>query len=801
MSDLTLDVRDAWRSLRAWGSSTVSAVVTLALGIGMTTAIFSVVNGVVLRPLPFPNEDRLVTLCEQYPSATPDWCSISPPNVEDIARRSRAIEAIGIGRQWSYHLDTPDGAESIESGLATPGLFGALGARARMGRLIADDDLIGKQSTVVVLTYETWQARFGGRADIVGQVVRLDGESVTVIGVLEPGFIVPRIGAVEIWRPLHIDPRDERNREWRGFISFARLRRGISYETARRELADIAVTLRVDHFAATANWDVTMISTRDLLIGGVRPMLYVFLGAVGLVLLIACANVANLLLARATTRSRELGVRAALGASPARIIRSSLVESFLLSVFGAAGGVLLAIGVTRAFKAFAPPGIPRVDVVTIDPRVLAFALILSVATTLVFGLVPALRSARVNLAQSLREGGRGSGLRRGRLSRGLVIGELALAVVLTASGGAVARSFLALVAWQPGFERDHVVTFTVFAPGATYSSRAAVVTLLKRAETEVAAIPGVTAVATASAGPLFGGRETWEMEVDAGGPSRRASVRWFDASPSYFATFGIPIVRGRALSEEDVIGGPLAGVVNETAARRLWPGADPIGKTLTFAIGAERMTYRVVGVAKDVPPLRPDEPVESQLYWSNRQIPRPFTYFILRTQVPPASIAQSIRDRVRSIDRDLEARSVTPMTEHMRRALRTPRFTMLIVAVFAASALLFAAVGVFGLLNYVTTQRTREFGIRLALGALPRQIVGEVLRGGLALAAVGLAFGLVASLAGARLVSAQLAGVRAVDPVALGASALVLLAVAAAASALPAWRASRVDPASTLASE
>jgi len=800
MSDLRLDLRDAWRALRASLPSTISAVATLALGIGMTTSIFSVVNGVVLRPLPFPHEDRLVTLCEQYPGATPDWCSISPPNVEDIAARSRAIEAIGIGREWPYHLDTPSGAQSIAGGLASPGLFRALGVKAELGRLIEAADLIGRESAVALLTHETWQTRFGGRPDIVGQVIRLDGQPVTVVGVIEPGFDLPRVGRQEIWRPLHINPRDERNRDWRGFVAFGRLREGVSIDAARRELADIANSLRADHFATTPNWGISMISTRDLVIGSARPMLYLFLGAVVAVLLIGCANVANLLLARSATRAREMGVRAALGAGPGRIVRALLVESFLLALAGGALGVALAAGATRAFKTLAPPGIPRVADVVIDGRVLLFALGLAVATTFVFGLVPALRSARTNLAQALREAGRGSGAGRGRLSAAIVVAELALAVVLVASGGLLTRSFVGLAEWRPGFEQDHLLTFSMFAPEASYAQAADVARLLGQVEREVGAIPGVTAVASASAGPLFGGRETWEMDV-GDGIAPRASVRWFDASPGYFATFGVPIVRGRALAETDVRGGPLVGVVNETLARRFWPNEDPLGKTLTFGVGSDRAVFRVVGVARDIPPIRSDEPIEPQLYWSNRQLPRPFSYFIVRSAVPPASLTSAIRARVKSIDRDLEARSITTMPEHVRRALTTPRFTMVLVTSFGLAALVFAAIGTYGLMSYVAARRTREIGIRLALGALPRQILGTMVGSGLTFAAAGIVLGIVATFAVGRLLRTQLVGVSAADPLTLAASALVLLVVAAAACAIPAWRASRVDPVSTLSAE
>ena len=403
MRDIRLDIRYALRALRAAPTSTLSALATLALGIAMSTSIFSVVRGVVLRPLPFPNDDRLITICEHYPGSTPDWCSIAPPTVEDIAARSRTIDAIGIARQWPYHIQTPNGAEGINGGLASPGLFRALGARVELGRLIEPEDMIGRPSTVAVLTHETWQTRFGGRRDILGQLIMLDKDAVTIVGVLEPGFEVPRIGTADLWRPLHIDPRDEQHREWRGFVSFGRLRPGVSLNEARAELAGLTGQVRAAHFATTAGWDLELTTTRDLVVGGVRSMLYLFLAAVLAVLLIGCANIANLMLARATARTREVALRAALGASPSRIVRSLLVESLMLSLAGGALGVALAVAATRVFKAVAPAGIPRVADVAIDGQVLLFALVISIATTLVFGVVPALRGARVDLKSALGE--------------------------------------------------------------------------------------------------------------------------------------------------------------------------------------------------------------------------------------------------------------------------------------------------------------------------------------------------------------------------------------------------------------
>lgn len=799
MRNLISDVRYALRSLFSRPAFSATAILTLALGIALTTTIFGVVDGIVLRPLAFPNANRLITICEQYPGATADWCSISPPDAQDIAARSKSIEAIGIGRSWPYHLATVDGAEGINGGIATPGLFAALGVRPQLGRLITSADLIGRESNVVMITDEFWRTRFGAAPDVVGRVITLDGAPVTIIAVLQPGFQVPPYSNVVIWRPLHIDPRDESHREWRGFVAYGRLRQGVDLRSARAELTGIADQLRREHFASTQHWGLQLESLQDLVVGNVRPVLLVFLGAVALVLLVACANVANLLLARASGRSAEIALRSALGASRWRIVRGLLVESFMLALCGAVIGVMAAEWGTVAFKALAPAGVPRIADVRVDGRVLAFALALSVATTLVFGLAPALRATRLELAQALREGGRSSSSRRSRFGQLLVVGELALALTLTFGSALLIRSFASLTAWNPGFERQHLLTFTLFAPTDGRKSQEYLPPLWKRIETDLASVPGVVGVGSASSGPLFGGREGDDVRFRNVVGEHRAPARWYDVSPGFFQTLGVPIVRGRSLDETDRVGTPDVALVNEALVRKFWPNEDPLGKRISLF--QDRLTVQVVGVVRDVAPVNPDQPPEPEIYWSNRQQPRGFTYFLVRSSVPPASIASLVRQRIRAIDRDLDPHSIRTMSELMDRELKTPRFQMLLLLTFGASALLLAAVGTYGLFAYMVARRRRELGIRIALGAGGRQIVGAVMRDGLILAAIGVAAGIAASVALSRVMRGMVAGITTLDPIALVGSALVLVAIALLACLGPARRAANVDPAVTLAAE
>jgi putative ABC transport system permease protein len=616
--------------------------------------------------------------------------------------------------------------------------------------------------------------------------------------VLPAGFALPQYPGIVLWRPLNIDPRDEKQRDWRGFVAYGRLAPGISIESARRELAGIAVQLHREHFSTTAYWGLTMTSLQDLVVGSVKPVLFVFLGAVFLVLLVACANVANLLLARAGTRAGEMALRSALGASRWRIVRGLLVESLMLALAGTALGLIFAIWGTSAFLAAAPPSIPRIADVRIDGRVLAVALALSILTTLLFGVAPALRAARTDLAQALRESGRGSA-RSGALGRLLVIMELAVALTLTVGAGLLARSFAARASWRPGFEREHLLTFTLFAPSEKFGEGAGIAALWYRIETELQSLPSVVAVGSASAGPLFGGEETDDVRFDGPAGPGRAPARWFDVSPGFFHALGVPIVRGRSLSESDRIESPRVALVNEALAQRLWPSDSPLGKRLSLFDG--RLTLEVVGVVRDVPPAVPDQPLQSQVYWSNRQEPRGFSYFIVRTTVPPASMASSIRERLRIIDRDLDAKSLQSMPQLMQRELRTPRFHTLLLLTFSAAALALAAIGTYGLFAYAVSRRTRELGIRIALGAQPRQILAAVMGDALKLAALGVIVGAGCALVLVRTMHGMIVGVSPFDPLSIAGSALLLLAVAAVASLGPARHASGVDPAVTLSAE
>ncbi len=797
MTGFISDFRLAWRVLVKRPGFTALAVITLGLGIGLTTTLFGVTDGIVLRPLPFAHPEQLVSLCERYPGAESSWCAISPPNLEDLATQVPAIAAAGIGRWWPFTLRDAQGAETLNGGLATPGLFRALGVRPVIGRLLQPGDLRPAGARVVVLSEGMWRSRFGG-ANVIGQSLVLDGNSYTIVGVLPDGLEMPQLSGAQLWTVPDFDPRDEQNRGWPGFVGYARLQARVSIQAARQQVASVAARIGQAHFSDREGWGLNVAPLRDLAVGGAKATALGFLGAVCLVLLIACVNVANLLLARGSERQRELAIRAALGAGRGRLVRELMTEAAVLSAAGAALGLALAYAGVRAFHALAPAGIPRAENVAIDARVLLFTLGVALATTVVFGLVPAMRSAGPSLERALREGGRGSS-RRGRLGSALVVSELALASLLAVSAGLLTRTYARMLRWDPGFEQSHVLTFNLFASTDHYKTSRAVGDLWVRVAQSLSAVPGVRAVGAASSGPVFGGRETDQASVGAGNAAHASAVVWSDVSPGYFGALGVPILRGRDLSDRDLPGGPPAALVNQTMARAFWPGQDPVGQR--FSMKETAQTFTVVGVVRDVPPLRPDEAVEPSVYWSDRQFPRWSTYFAVRTSTDPDAITGAVRAALRSVDPDLTPGNVHTLPELTARQRVRPRFALFVLGSVGALAMLLAAIGTYGLLAYLVAQRRREFGVRMALGASPAMLVRSVIGGGFRMAILGVAMGLASTLLLGRVLASLLPGASVSDPVALVGGAVSLLLVAVTASLVPAWRAARANPVEALRSE
>jgi putative ABC transport system permease protein len=781
-------IGQTWRRWSRAPGWTLAVVATLALGIGATTAIFSAFDAIVLRPLPFPGSERIVALCETAPRVE-GFCVASPPNVEDWARASRALDRFGVGRDWPFVLAAGGERTSVRGGIATGGLFELLGARAATGRLLADADLAPAANRVALLSWQLWTTRFGADPGVVGRAVEIDDRPVTVVGVLARESRLAGFESIELWMPLTATPDRVDNRAWRGFTALGRLAPGASLATARVEMRAIRERLATAHPAENGDWGLRLELLRQRLAGSLVATLRLLLAAVALLLAIAGVNVAHLLAAQAVRRESELALRAALGGGPGRLARQLLGESLALAAAGALGGVAIAAAATALLRPLLPPGIPRVEELGLDPRVLAFAVATTLAATLGFALPPAWRASRLEAGRALGSRRAGGPARR-RASDLLVVGEVALALVLLAGAALLGRGVARLTAWDPGLPLDRLSPIWLSASPGRHPRGAQAVALFERVAEEVGALPGVEAAALGSAGPLFGGVETAEVAA-AGAAGGAARARWFDVGPGYFAALGLPLVAGRDLGAGDDAGAPPVAVVNRALAARLWPGADPLGRRLEV----EGRLLEVVGVAADVPPLRADRPVEAEIYWPKRQSPRWGTWLIVRRAAGAGSLDQALAARIASVAPDLSVGAPQPLDEQFARTLVRPRFALALVAAFAAVAAALAALGTHGVLAFRVAGRTREIGIRLALGATPRRVEAEIVRAGFRLALAGVAIGLLAALAAGRLTAGALYAVPASDPAALAAAAALLLAVALVACWIPARRASRVDPA------
>jgi putative ABC transport system permease protein len=791
---LAADLRGAVRYFRRLPGFTLVVLLTLGVGIGATTTIFSLVHGVLLRPLSYPNPDRLVMVCETSPEMSTDSCAASPANWADWRRRSRVIETFGLGRNWPFGVRQEGRTRGVSGGIATPGLFETFGARPALGRLFDSRDIEPGTSRVAIVSHGFWQSWLGGSKDAVGGRLEIEGEVYEIVGVLPPDFTVPRLQNVELWIPLW--PERLPMRGWRGFLSFGRLASGATLTQAQAEMDAVRAGLAREFPETNAAWGVHVESLLDRTVRGVRPALLIFFAAVSLVLVIACANVANLFLARGASREREFAVRLALGASRRRLVQQLLLESFLLALCGGAIGVLGAYWAMDAFAALAPAWFPRLDAVHLDGGVLAFTMAVTTSASLFFGLAPALQAARVDLNRTLRDAGSAGGRGATRRAREiLVITEIALACLLLVGAGLLLRSFGRLLDWKPGFDRGNLAFVQVFASSGKYPTAGQRIDLFRRCVEEIRALPSVVAAGAGSALPLFGGDGAQEFFVEGRpepGAGQKPSVRWYDVDPDYFRTLRIPLERGRLITAADGPGAPRVAVINETMARRYFAGEDPVGRRVHMV--AYETTLEIVGVVGDVQPFRPDEAPEAEIYWPFAQASRGAIVLIARTAGPPSDLLPAIQSRLATLDPDLDIGRMTTMDAQVADELVNPRFNLILVGVFALVATLMALIGIYGVVSFSTAQRTREIGVRMALGALRGDILRMVLGQGLALAAAGLAAGLVGAFCLTRFLRALLVGVEPADPATFTAISLLFLAVAAAACYLPARRATRVDP-------
>jgi putative ABC transport system permease protein len=803
------DARFGLRTLARTPGFTVAAVLALALGIGATTAIYSVVDAVLLRPLPYRAPDRLAVLLHRGRNP------VAPGNFLDWRRDARNFEAMGAAEFWQANLTGIDPPERVTGLRVTADLLPMLGVTPQIGRLFTPDEDGPGREHVVVLGHRLWQRRFGGDPAVLGRTVTLDGEAHTVVGVMPRGFEFPPFWArgAELWAPLPLADRAG-NRTGQSLRAFGRLAPGASLAQARAEVA--AITARLEQAYPGTNRDVRVRALDEIVVGDVRSALLVLLGAVGLVLLIACANVAHMLLARAAVRHREVALRVALGASRGRMIRQLLTESVVLASIGGAAGVVLAAGAVRAVVAFGPVDIPRLETVTVDLRVLVVAVLLSMLTGIAFGLVPAVQASRLDLTASLREGERGSttGAGRNRLRRLLMASELALALVLLVGAGLMIRTFVALRGLDPGFRPDHVLSAVVSVTGSAAAEPGRRVAFYRDVLDRVRARPGVASAGAINHLPLAG--DIWGFPFSVEGRPRSApgeapSAAYRVVVPGYFATMRLPLVRGRDFTERDDGGAPGVVIVDEWMARQYWPGEDAIGRRLTLDdLDKDPKWLTVVGVARDSARSDWSAPPENEMYLpflqtrSYLESPRSqFTYLtlVVRTSAEPAALAPALRAAVWSADGHATVSEVQTMDDVVAGATASPRFYLLLLVTFATVALTLAAVGVYGVMSYSVARRRSEIGIRMALGARPADVIRLVLHESAAVAAVGTLAGLAAALALTHVMTSLLYGVGAADPLTFVSVSAVLALVALAATYVPARRAVRVDPLATLRSE
>jgi putative ABC transport system permease protein len=795
------DLRYAARALWTAPGFSLVAIVTLALAIGATTAIFSVVNAVMLRPLPFDQPDRLIRVWESSPERGWPEFSASYPNFLDWRAQATSWTALAAQTGASFSMTSHDGAQLVRGLSATLDFLPALGVAPVLGRnFLPDEDRPGGNTRVVILSDGFWRRAFAGDPAIVGRAVSLNGAPYTVVGVLPPGFEWGP--AMDLIVPLAPDPA--RSRGDHRLIVIGRLRDGVSMTDAHNELSAIAAALAQAYPASNEGWGVRLATFYDWIVPAeTRESLLVLLGAVALVLLIACGNVANLLLSRGAARQKELAIRVALGAARGRIARQLLVESLLLAVIAAAGGVAMALVATRLLVAVGPSTtVPRLDELSIDATVLGFAVLTALVSALVFGLLPALQLARSHPGEALQDGSRGStgGRQRQRLRAALTVAEVALSVALLIGAGLLLRSFWRLQQVDAGFDVSSTMAMRVTLPRTTYDTGEKSIAFYDRLRAEIGTLPGLAGVATTSGPPLAPGNTSTEIDVPGriAAPGEPRSADWRLASPGYFATMGIPL-RGRDFTAQDGPDAPPVTIVNETLARRLWPAEDPIGKIIHMSSFGNR-TATIVGVAGDVHSFGLDAEHRPMVYLSSFVASWPAAV-VWRSHADPASHVNAIRDIVRRLDPAVPVHDVTTFESLLAESLGPRRFNLYLLATFAAIALAMAAIGLFGVMAYLVSQRTREIGVRLALGASRYEIFRLIIGRGVTLAALGAVIGLAGAIGLTRWLESLLFSVSRTDPGTFAAVPVLLVLVAILACYVPARRAMRVDPMIALRAE
>lgn len=805
MQTLVNDFRYSVRMLMKHRGFTAIALITLALGIGANTAMFSVVNAVLLRPLPYHDPSRLVTIWEESPEREMYEMPVSLANLRDWVDQNASFEQIAAYTFTNLNLTDAGEPATLLTVRTSANLFPMVGVTPRLGRTFLPDEDKEGAGRVVILGHALWQSRFGSDSGILGKSLRLNNENYTVVGVMSPNSEFP-VGfgysgkvltdPVDLYVPLAAKGRETERGNY-SFFAIGRLKPGVSFEQARADMTTIEKRLEQQYPDGNTGIGIRLVPTQEQTVKEVRPALVVLLGAVAFLLLIACANVANLLLARGTSRQKEFAIRAALGASRWRVLRLLLVESVTLSLLGGLIGLVLAFWGTDALLSLAPDNIPRMNEVGVDARVFLFTLGISLVTGIVFGLVPAVHAAKPDVNEALKEGSRGStkGAAGKRTRNALVSLEVALSLMLLIGAGLMVRSFFRLQQENLGFDPANVLTATLTLPASRYPEDSQQSAFFQQALSQLQTTPGVQSVAATSALPLTINVAGSDFRIEGQPepePGKEMIIHTIVATPGYFRTLGIPLLKGRDFSDRDTSDAPATAIINNDLARTYFGTEDPIGKRISFD---DRQTWiSIIGVSGDIKQLGLDSSTKPEVYFPYQQVPSSRMSLVVRTSGDPMSLSTALKTQIRAIDKDLPAGEAVTMEERLAESNSGRRFNMLLLSAFALVALLLAIVGIYGVMSYSVSQRTHEIGIRMAVGARPGDVFRLVIRQGMILAVIGVAVGLIGAFALTRLMVTMLFGVEPTDPLTFFGITALLTAVALVACYLPGRKATKVDP-------
>jgi putative ABC transport system permease protein len=812
MRSVWQDVKYGLRALITRPGVTLIIVTTLALGVGANTAIFSVVNATLLRALPFKDPDRIVMVWGYLPKLAhnSDKFPSSAANYLGLAKQTQTCEQLAAFRQWSWQLTHAGEPEQLQGVRVSANFFEALGARPLAGSTFTSGQDQEGAAPVAIISYRLWQKEFGGDPGALGQSLTLNGRTVQIVGVMPRDFEFPGSANMipglqfairnDIWMPLAMSAEERGNQGSLNLAVIGRLKPGVTVAQAENELRAIETTLPL----GTIGYTVNLINLQKQMVGNIQRLLMVMLATVAFVLLIACANVANLLLARASARQKEMAIRRALGAGRWRIIRQLLTESVLLSLTGGLVGLLLAVWGTPLLVSIIPDKVPRIHEVNVDVRVLGFALLVSVATGIVFGLAPALQASRPDLNETLKETGRGTtgGLRQNRMRAFLIVSEVSLAVVLMIGATLLTKSFVRLLQVNPGFDSTHTLTMEVALPTlppAKYADEQEQAAYFKEVLSRLNHSPGVAAAGAVLSLPLTGAEESTDLFIE-GRPrptfEERPNADYTIVSPEYFRALQIPLLKGRQFSDHDDKNAPAVILINEALARRYWPDQEPIGQRLT--VGFEKEPRQIVGVVGNVKQTTLNADARPTMYMPHLQRPTGGMTIVLRANGDPVSLSQLARTQIHSVDPSIPVTNIRTMNEVFSASIAQQRFAMLLVGLFGVLALVLATIGIYGVMSYSVTQRTHEIGVRMALGAQRTDVLKLILRHGILVSLLGVFVGVAASFGLTRVMASLLFGVTPTDTMIFATVGFGILAIGTIATYLPAWRATRVDPLSAL---